>query len=395
MMGSTLEDRISSVSIYVLQAAVSKPFAFSQPGLVSHRSALIVRLVTAAGLVGYGEGACFGFQPADASATVVRDVLAPMVIGRRIGEQRVIYLEAFNRLRDFGATGSVTAALSAMDIALWDLRGRALGCSVSTLLGGRFRERVQAYVTSFYSGDVGPQPEESAEQARRFVSEGYKALKLKVGFGLKHDELVVRSVREAIPDGVGLLVDANRGYDLGLARRLVSIAEAHDVLWLEEPMPVSRLGDYRALRAQAGSVLVAAGESESGPTGFWPLMVDGAVDVLQPDLGMAGGFSGTMPIADMALASGQAVCPHVWGTAIGQAAALQFVATIPRSPMSRGGFEPLFEFDLSDHPFRKALTTSQLTVADGFVTIPDGPGIGVVVDEEALEAYSIHRYDVR
>lgn len=392
MNAAPMEDVISSISIFVLDVAVASPFAFSQPGMVSRRGALILRLETASGLVGFGEGTCLGFQPADAAATLVRDVLSPMLIGRRISDHRTYFFQAFNRLRDFGLTGVVTAALSAVDIALWDVRGKALDSSVSALLGGRYRDDVEAYVTSFYSGDLGPDPSESAALALRYSSEGYTALKLKLGFGLGRDKRLVRAIRDAVPETMSVLVDANRGYGLGSARRLVSILDDLDVTWLEEPMSLDHVDDYRQLRSQAGSVLIAAGESEAGPIGFWPLMVEGAVDVLQPDLGIAGGFTGTTAVVDMALASGQAVCPHVWGTVIGQAAALQFIATIPRSPMSRGGFEPLFEFDLSDHPFRTALATTQIQAENGRLAIPDLPGLGVAVDEQALGEIATRQY---
>lgn len=384
-VGGALSDRIRDVDVFALNAVVERPFAFSQPGLVTSRGALVVRLRTETGLVGYGEGVCFGFQPPQAAAAIARDVLAPLVLGQPISDSRTLFWRAFNRLRDFGATGVTTAALSAIDIAIWDLRGKALDSSVADLLGGRFRTDVGAYVTSFYSGDDGPDPRESADRAQQYVSEGYSALKLKVGFGIERDVELMRAVRSAVGESTSLMVDANRGYNFGLARRLLPHLEDLGVTWLEEPMALAQTEDYRELRRIAGSVLIAGGESEAASIGFWPLLTRRMVDVLQPDLGIAGGFTGVLPIIDAAQASGQAVCPHVWGTVISQAAALQMIACVPMAPMSRGGFEPIFEFDLSDHPFRSRLSSTKIEATGGRVQIPNGPGLGIQVNDEELE----------
>lgn len=381
---SPLGDRVTHVDVFVLTAEVDRPFAFSQPGMVGRRGALVVKLSTESGLVGYGEGMCFGFQPPSAAAAIVRDVLAEMVLGQTIAGSRTLFWRAFNRLRDFGAAGVTTSALSAIDIALWDLRGKALGCSIADLLGGRFREDCQAYVTSFYSSDAGPDPAESAERAQKYVADGYTALKLKVGFGIEGDIALVEAIRSAVGPTTRIMVDANRGYGLGQARTLLPYLAELGVSWFEEPMAVSHVEDYRELRAMAGPVLLAAGEGEATMIGFWPLLTRGMVDVLQPDLGVAGGFTGVLPLIDAAQASGQAVCPHVWGTVISQAAALQMIASIPPSPISRGGSEPVFEFDLSDHPFRSRLALTRIDATAGRLRIPDGPGLGIEIDDEVL-----------
>jgi D-galactarolactone cycloisomerase len=270
-------------------------------------------------------------------------------------------------------------------MALWDLRGKALGSSIADLLGGRFRSDVEAYVTSFYSDDSGPRVSESAAKAVDYMAAGYTAFKVKIGFGIARDVELVSAIREAVGDGPKILVDANRGYTFALAKRLIGPMSALRVEWIEEPLALTEVHGYELLRSVSQDVLIAGGEGEATVLGFWPLLEMGLVDVLQPDLGVAGGFTGVLPIVELAQRTGQIVCPHVWGTVIGQAAALQMLACIPDTPLSRGGYQPMFEYDLSEHPFRTELSADRLQAVDGRISIPSGPGLGLTVDDDALE----------
>jgi D-galactarolactone cycloisomerase len=308
-----------------------------------------------------------------------------MLAGRDPFDVEVLWEEMYNRTRPFGG-GAAVNAMSGIDIALWDVIGRSLGKPVHKLLGGTFRTEVIPYATGFYRRQGEVYPETGIEEAKRHLSEGFGAMKLKVGFGVEADLEYVHAVREAVGPDVHLMMDANCAYGVPAARRILLECQDAKVHFFEEPLAPEDLEGYKALK-NLTTVYLAAGENVFGKIGYRRWISEGALDILQPDLCSSGGFTECKKIAAIAQAWNTAVVPHVWGTGIGLAASLQLIATLPPTPLSLNPEEPRLEYDTSSHPFRDDLIYGAISMEDGKVAVPQRPGIGVEVDRGVLEHY--------
>ena len=374
--------KIKHVRTHILRAALSQPFAYSR-AWYDTRMAMVVEIETDNGLVGWGE--CYG--PARITAAVV-DSVAQLLIGEDPLRIDHLWRKIYSTLRDHGQKGVVIEGLSGIDIALWDIKGKHFGVPVHRLLGGGIRDTVQAYATGLYRRRSGDPLRYLPEEAAGYVAEGFKAVKLKVGFGVEEDAAVTAAVREAIGPDVALMVDANHAFDATAAIRLGRIIERHDIGWFEEPVPPEDLAGYREVRS-ALSIPVAGGECEFTRFGFRDVLATRAMDVIQPDTCAAGGLSECKKIADMAEAFGIRYNPHVWGTGIAIAASLQLLAVLPsHTPLSLAPLEPMLEFDRTEHPIRQAVLTRPIEHVGGMVAVPDGPGLGIEIDRKALARFA-------
>jgi D-galactarolactone cycloisomerase len=374
---------ITGVRTHILKASLSQPFAYSR-AWYDTRTAMVVEIETDQGVVGWGE--CYG--PAQITAAVVQSV-APWLIGQDPMRTEFLWQMIYTRLRDHGQKGVVVQGLSGIDIALWDIKGKHFGVPVHRLLGGALRTKVQAYATGLYRRKSGDPEKYLAEEAAGYAAEGFKAVKLKVGFGVDEDAAMTRAVRAAIGRGVVLMVDANHAYDAVAAIRLGRLIEEHDIGWFEEPVPPEDAAGYRAVKA-AISIPIAGGECEFTRFGFRDLLVARALDIVQPDTCAAGGLSECKKIADMAEAFGVRYNPHVWGTGIAIAASLQLLAVLPsHTPPSLAPLEPMLEVDRTEHPIRQALLVTPIEHVGGIVSVPDGPGLGIEIDRDALARFEI------
>jgi len=373
--------KIVEIKTYVLDAALAEPFAYSQ-AWYERRGACLVEIVGDDGTSGWGEA----FGPARLTAPIVA-YYKPLLIGEDALATERHWQTLYNRLRDHGQKGLAIEALSAIDIALWDLKARHLGVSVHRLLGGPLRDKVEAYATGFYRKRRGDPLEYLAEEAHQRVAAGFSAIKLKLGFGLAADIRLCETVRRAVGPGIRIMVDANHAYDALGAIRLGKAIEPFDIAWFEEPVPPEDLAGYREVKAALG-IPIAGGEAEFTRWGFRPLVTERLVDILQPDIAAAGGISETKKIADMANAFGVRVNPHVWGTGVALAASLQLIAALPHNPPGLYPIEPLLEFDQSEHPIRFAVITEPIVQRDGWVDIPDRPGLGIEIDRAALAQFT-------
>ncbi len=377
--------KITNVRTHLLEARLSQPFAYSR-AWYDTRTAMVVEIETDQGLTGWGE--CYG--PARMTAAVV-DSVAAWLIGEDPLRTDVLWQTIYARLRDHGQKGVVIQGLSGIDIALWDIKGKHFGVPAYRLLGGPLRTEVQAYATGLYRRKAGNPLEYLAEEAACYVAEGFRAVKLKVGFGVEEDAAVTSAVREAIGPDVGLMVDANHAFDATAAIRLGRMIESYDIGWFEEPVPPEDVAGYREVKA-ALSIPIAGGECEFTRYGFRDLLVSRAVDIVQPDTCAAGGLSECKKIADMSEAFGVRYNPHVWGTGIAIAASLQLLAVLPtHTPTSLAPVEPMLEFDRTEHPIRQALLTQPIEHAGGMVCVPDGPGLGIEIDRDALAQFAAAR----
>lgn len=377
--------KILDLKTHVLTTPLDEEFAFSM-GWVGCRSAMLVELLTDEGVTGWGEALCHGLQPPEIAAAIVQAALKPVVVGQDPFDVDVLWERMYNRTRPFGQKGAVPNAISAVDIAIWDCLGRALGKPVHKLLGGAWRTEVQPYATGFYRLRQGRYPADAQDEARRHLDRGFSAMKLKIGFGIEEDIAYVHAVRDAVGPGPKLMVDANHAYNVGAARRLLKAIEPAQIHWFEEPISPEDIDGYKELK-NLTDIYLAAGENEFTKFGFREWISRRAVDILQPDLCSAGGFTECRKISAIAQAWHLPVVPHVWSSGIGLAASLQFLATLPPAPLALRPIEPMLEYDQSSHPFRQDLIFGAITMKDGMVQIPDGPGLGVEVDRDVIARY--------
>ena len=372
--------KITAVRTHLLEHRLAVPFE-SASMRFDRRAHVLVEIVCDDGTTGWGE--CLG--PARPNAAVVA-AYTPWLTGADPLETEKIWARLYNALRDQGQRGLALTALSGIDIALWDIKGKHFGVPVSTLLGGRFRETVKAYATGSFKRDGIDRVEDNAAEVARYRAEGFHASKIKIGFGVREDLAVVRAVREAVGTDMRLMVDANHGYDVLEALAFGRKAADLDLDWFEEPVVPEQLGAYREVRA-GQPIPVAGGETWHSRWGMREPVETRAVDILQPDLAGVGGFTEARRVADMAALHGVRIVPHVWGTAVHIAAALQFMAAMVPNPVRVNPIEPILEFDRTENPFRQAVIKTPIEHDQGVVKIPGGPGLGIEIDRDALTEF--------
>jgi D-galactarolactone cycloisomerase len=378
--------KITDLRIHILKSPLAEPFAFSQ-GWVRQRSATLVEVSTDAGITGWGEAFAQGLEPPEIAATVIDSALRPIVAGADPLDTEVLWHRMYHMTRDYGRKGSVIAGISAIDMALWDIAGKYHEVPVYRLLGGAFRTRVQPYATGFYRTTGQGEAKRLGEEAIRHFEAGFSIMKVKLGYGVADDIACMEEIGRAIQGKpVTLMVDTNHAYGRAEALRLGRALGPYDLRWYEEPVVPEDIAGYVEMR-QKLSMPIAGGENEHTLYGFRELLGAGAVDVAQPDLGSCGGISAGRHIVAIAQSHGVQVNPHVWGSAIAQAASLQLLAAVPVAHHSLFAQEPILEFDRSSHPFRLQLITKPIEQVNGWVEIPTGPGLGVEVDRSVLEKY--------
>jgi D-galactarolactone cycloisomerase len=380
--------KITNVHAHVLRSALSQPFAFSQ-GWVSSRGATLVEVQTDEGVTGWGEALCQGLQPPEIAAAAIGTVLKDLVIGADPLQPEVLWHRMYHQTRDYGQKGAVVGAISGIDIALWDIAGKVRRAPVAALLGGMFRTRVEAYATGFYRIKGQGEADRLAQEAEGHLAKGFRALKIKLGFGILDDLAVMKAIRETAKDKE-VMIDANHAYGVADAIRLGRELEAMGwrLRWYEEPVVQEDLEGYAEVR-RALATPIAGGENEYTLFGFRNLLAARALDVVQPDICIAGGFTGCRHIVALAHAHGVQVNPHVWASAVGQAASLQLIAAIPVANHALFPKDILLEFDTSSHPFREHLTDAPLRQREGWVDIPQKPGLGIEVSRDVIKRYAL------
>lgn len=376
--------RITSVETFVLKHPLPQPFGFSQ-GWYSTRTAMLVRVRTDDGLAGWGES----WGPPDPVRATIDSILAPIILGQDPFDTECLWESMYSHTKDYGQKGVIIGAISALDIALWDIKGKAVGLPVHKLLGGSFRKTIAAYASGLYLRQPAQSELEIADEAAEHVASGFSKIKMKIGFGPDVDLKRIRIVRNAVGCDVGLMVDANHAYDARTAINLGRRMEEYDIQWFEEPVSPEDIAGYADVRDRL-NIPIAGGEAEFTRFGFRELLSRRAVDIIQPDVSFAGGFTECKKIAAMAQSWYIACVPHVWGSAVGLSAGLQFLASLPSFPGCEWADKPILEFDRSPNLFREELAEETVIVSsDGMVEIPDRPGLGVTVRDEVLQKYRV------
>lgn len=356
-------------------------------GITNTRTATLVRLVGDDGTVGWGEA----FAPPRTVATLIEETLADAVVGRSPWDADGLADELYTGDiggYHFAREAFVQAALTGVEVAMWDLLGKHLDKPIRDILGGESRDTVTPYASTMYFTEWGQNPAEPIEAAR---DEGFTAAKIKIGGGVDDDVHRVRTAREILSDDAHLMVDYNGNYTPAQAVESIRAITEYDITWVEEPVPPENLEGYCEISKKT-DVPLAAGEAHFGRFEFTDLLTEGIVDVIQPNLGRCGGFAEARYLARLATTENIVVRPHVWNSAIGTAAALQFLATVPSYPHASTVTPEtrLFEFDRSENPLRDDLLVDPFDPTGGVLAVPDGPGLGVQIDETALERLQIN-----
>ncbi len=376
---------IKKVSCHVVSAPVARPFTSSRGWLYKTRGSCIVEIETTDGIVGWGE--CYG--PSAVAKAYIETQFAPRIIGRDAFDVEVIWEDLYNRIKDYGGRGMATSALSGIDIALWDIVGKSCGKPIHKLIGGAYRTEVTAYATGLYFIDMDRLVEEAVEEANEFAANGFVAIKMKIGLGSpKLDIERVAAVRKAIGDDVRLMVDANHCFTVPQAIRIGRELEKLNVEWFEEPISPEDIDGYVEV-TRSLDMAVAGGENEFTRWGFRDLVVRKAMDIIQPDVCAAGGISECRKIATLASAHGVECIPHAWGSAIGLAATLHFLAALPDQPPSFKPMPPLLELEQCENPFRDLLSVEPILQKAGKVQIPTGAGLGIEINRSVLDRYRV------
>jgi len=385
---------IDNIQTFILRAPLGAERFYSSQCVFPERNSMLVRIETNTGLVGWGEGGQYG--PPEPVASCINQVIGPQILGRDPRQPQRIWEEVYAATRDFGQKGTYIEALSAVDIALWDIMGQSIGVPIHCLLGGAFRDSVHAYATgAYYRGDDYHNHSASldalAKEVSTYISQGFDALKMKIGLlSVEADLERVAVVREAIGADTVLLVDSNHAYNAFTAIRAGRGLERYNVRLFEEPVPPEDREGYRRVR-QSLDVAIAGGEAEQTRYGFRDLIAGGCVDIAQPDLCVAGGFSEWIKIQALASSFGVWVIPHVWGSGVAVAAALHVLAATPPFPHTANPIplqnEPVIEFDRNHNPLRDDLLVEPFLLVDGRIKVPQSPGLGIEINDDIVQAY--------
>lgn len=375
--------KILKIEPIILSDKLDESFYFSQ-WHYSERTICIVKITTDSGLVGWGEG----YGPASVLASGI-EFLSQFIIGKSVLNNEGIWEIMYRRSMDFARRGILVSALSAIDIALWDLKGKVLGQPISVLLGGRKRESVEAYATGMYFTETSNLPKKLADEALSYKEKGFNAMKMKVGLGIPEDVENVKSVREAIGKDIRLMVDSNHAYTLNEATKLALQIEQFDISWFEEPLSPEQYEGYAELRKRT-SIPISGGECEYLRAGFYQLFSNKSVDIAQPDICAAGGITEVKKIISMAQTFGIEFVPHSWGTGIALSAALQVLCNLDITPGRLKEPNVLMELDCTSNALRDKLVFPMVSAKNGMVEVPNKPGLGVEVDEEVINHYAIN-----
>ena len=378
--------KIIDVTVHVIKSKLDKPFAFSQ-GWVNERSATLIEIKTNEGIAGWGEAFCQGLEPPEISAAVIENALKPILLEQCPLDIEVLWHKMYSTTRDYGRKGSVISAISAVDIALWDIAGKYYNEPIYQLLGGAFRNKIKPYATGFYRLKGKGEANRLAEEAISHYENGFDHMKVKLGFGIEDDLKCMESIYSALKNkNVTLMIDTNHAYGRSEALLLGKQLEDYRLRWYEEPVVPEDINGYSELKSKL-NIPIAGGENEHTLFGFKSLFESNAVDIAQPDIGSCGGITGAKQIINLAHSFGVEVNPHVWGSAIAQAASIQVIASIPLTHFSIFAREPILEYDQSSHPFRRELLISPIELVNGMINVPKGKGLGIDINLNTIKKY--------
>lgn len=363
--------RLRQLETLVYRAPIERPIRAAM-GTMTDRPAVVVRATAADDTIGFGEIWCnFPTCGAEHRARLVSSFLAPLVVDREWAGPAEASAELTRRARRLmlqsGEVGPLAQAIAGIDIALWDLAAKAAGKPLWRLLGGDGDGHLPAYAS-------GINPDRAERQALAARDAGYRAFKLKVGFGRATDLGNLAALRAALGPEAPIAVDANQAWELDEAMSMADALAEHHPLWLEEPIAVDRPEtEWREMAARS-AIPLAGGENLRGDDAYDRAIELGALAVIQPDVAKWGGISGCLPLARRTLRGGRRYCPHYLGGGIGLMASAHLLAA--------AGGDGLLEVDCNVNPLRRGLAHPFPSLRQGRFVLPDAPGLGVAPDAE-------------
>ena len=341
---------------------------------------LVVEIFTDDGLAGIGNAA---LTP-QVTKQVIDLHLKPLLIGKDPWDIEFLWQLMYRKTMAFGRRGLGMVAISAVDIALWDILGKSAKQPVYRLLGGRTKPRIPVYASRLYSVELS----ELAAEAKRYKTEGYKAMKLRFGWGptdgaagMQRNLNLVRTVRETVGDGIDVMADAYMGWTLDYAKRMLPLLEPFQLRWLEEPIIPDDVHGYAELRSY-GRIPIAGGEHEFTAYGFRDLLEARALDYIQFDTNRVGGLTQARKIAALAEAYSVPVIPHA-----GQMHNYHVVMASLNSPMAE--YFPAVDVEVGNELFWY-IFDGEPKAKDGFIDLDDSvPGLGLTINEAGLERFEV------
>lgn len=342
---------------------------------------LIIAVDTDEGITGYGEvdtapmtgksiigsymshGTCYG--------------LKEIIIGSDPFDYEQIWNEMWSKTYYYGRSGPVLHTMSGIDMALWDIMGKATGKPVHKLLGGSYRDKVIPYASALM-----PFSEKEVESlVSEHVNKGFRAVKLgwgPLGYDTARDLRLVKTARRAAGDNVDIMIDIGKRYHLKQAMYMAKAMEELNIYWLEEPLPAEDFRGYKRL-TESTVTRIATGEEESGRLAFSRLINESGVDIIQPDISRCGGLTEMKKISMLAADANIQCVPHAFKTGILVAASIHFIASLPQAPY--------LEFSVTGSEIRRNLLIEPFDVKDGMIDVPVSPGLGVELNPDILKRY--------
>jgi L-lyxonate dehydratase len=341
---------------------------------------LVVEIFTDDGLVGIGNAA---LAP-QVTKQVIDLYLKPLLIGKDPWDIEFLWQHMYRKTMAFGRRGIGMVAISAVDIALWDLLGKSAKQPVYRLLGGRTKPRIPVYASRLYSVELN----DVADEAKRYKAEGYKAMKLRFGWGptdgaagMQRNLNLVRTVRETVGDGIDVMADAYMGWTLDYAKRMLPLLEPFNLRWLEEPVIPDDVHGYAELKSY-GRIPIAGGEHEFTSYGFRDLLEARALDYIQFDTNRVGGLTQARKIAALAEAYSVPVIPHA-----GQMHNYHVVMASLNSPMAE--YFPVVDVEVGNELFWY-IFNGEPKAKDGFINLDESvPGLGLTINEGASKQFEV------
>lgn len=345
---------------------------------------LIIIVETDEGITGYGEvdtapsvgkaivdaymshGTCYG--------------LKEVVLGADPFDYEQIWNDMWTKTYYYGRSGPVIHVMSGIDMALWDIMGKATGKPVHKLLGGSYVDKVRPYASALMPDT----PNEIKKLVEKYALQGYSAIKLgwgPLGFDVKHDVELVKIARKAAGDKMEIMIDIGKRYRLRDAIYAARAMEQQNIYWLEEALPAEDLEGYRRL-TKSSPVRIATGEEESGRRAFARLINETHIDVVQPDLSRCGGLTEAKKIATIAADANILCIPHAFKTGVLVAASIQLIASIQNAPF--------LEFSVTESAIRKELLVKPFIQKDGFIEVPTSPGLGIELNPEVIKKFGVN-----
>ena len=344
---------------------------------------LIIAVETDEGITGYGEvdtapyvgkavidaymshGTCYG--------------LREVVVGSDPFDYEQIWNEMWDKTYYYGRSGPVIHVMSGIDMAIWDIMGKAVGKPVHKLLGGSYTDKVRAYASALMPVNT----DGVKKMADTYVSQGYTAIKFgwgPLGYDVHYDIELIKTARKAAGDNVEIMIDIGKRYRLKESIYVAKALEQLNIYWLEEPLPAEDYIGYKRL-TESTTMRIATGEEESGRLAFARLINETHIDIVQPDMSRCGGLTEAKKIAMMTADANILCVPHAFKTGVLVAASIQFIASVPHAPF--------LEFSVTESSIRKELLLNPFVQKDGFVAVPQTPGLGIELNPEVIRKYGV------